>query len=775
METQSDPQKAIPIFSEIVKRHSNDRYYAALAQFYLGVCYRRLDSDQALLAFKQVIKDFPSQTKVVRAAEAELKTMPATLNKLKQKDSEPKPIRIWKGSCSYGTGAVSKNGRYYCYIDLANGKLMLYDLLRHYKRDLIPLKQRSNSNEYAESLVMSPDSRRIAFGWRNSLGQSELRIIDRNGFGNHVLLSGNDIKHITASDWTEQNDLIVVCVTRSDNTHQIVLISASDGSLYPAKAPQQVFPDHLRVSPDGRFIAYGKRESFNLPARDIFLFNIQEQKEKALVIQPGDDQLIDWAHDGHSIIYISNKNGSYNVWSLGIWHGEPRPLARLIKTGFKPLEPLGFSDNGGLFFATKNHEVEIWSDAGFLSNRNTILTVPDDFSTIQAAVSAANHGDTVYVRKGKYRENILLEKPLTLQGEERNTTIIDGGGTDSVINITAGNIDIQSFTIMHGETGIDIRPSRLIKHITIKDVFVTLNSGAGILSRHSGGEHIIEECILSMNVGYGINAHQFSGSIIRNNHVFDNGAGVRVGWGSFIHVEKNIVHHNKTNGIYPDSCYYSTFEKNLIFANNTLGLKIGYISSRNIIRENIVLENKEGVRLGLEWDPFSKNRFYNNDFIDNESSVQESMPGLATFQIWDDDYLSGGNYWSDYAGIDKNNDNIGDDPFDIINGAKDNYPLMQPRNTVPARIFILSNASNQNGSLTVYLELPAELPLQSIKLSSIRLNETISTDEDKYNIGDYNRNGIPDLKIKFLGIVSDILSISGYLNNGLQFKASYTH
>lgn len=50
----------------------------------------------------------------------------------------------------------------------------------------------------------------------------------------------------------------------------------------------------------------------------------------------------------------------------------------------------------------------------------SIIYVPDDYPLIQAAVDAVNTGDTIIVRAGTYKENVNVNKSITLQGEDRN-------------------------------------------------------------------------------------------------------------------------------------------------------------------------------------------------------------------------------------------------------------------------------------------------------------------------------------------------------------------
>ena len=47
------------------------------------------------------------------------------------------------------------------------------------------------------------------------------------------------------------------------------------------------------------------------------------------------------------------------------------------------------------------------------------ITVPSDFSSIQEAINAADVGDTIFVKRGTYVENPVVNKSVSLIGEDR--------------------------------------------------------------------------------------------------------------------------------------------------------------------------------------------------------------------------------------------------------------------------------------------------------------------------------------------------------------------
>lgn len=262
------------------------------------------------------------------------------------------------------------------------------------------------------------------------------------------------------------------------------------------------------------------------------------------------------------------------------------------------------------------------------SLKGDVLHVPDDYPTIQAAISASHNRDVVMVGPGTYFENInFLGKGITLTSEEgAETTVIDGNGSGSVVTFDQGEnytSVLESFTIRNGtgtETtigsmggGIYINnASPLVRYNTI--VENKAKRGGGIACYGSSNDAQIMNCIISDNTAYYISNGGYGGGIYLHDsnahvlecHVFDNTSGF-VGGGissfndSFPLLKGNVIHSNTAKseggGISSSSSSYPTVEDNIV--NSNKARDGGGISCRRaIIRNNTIIHNTACMDVG---------------------------------------------------------------------------------------------------------------------------------------------------------------------------------
>ncbi|UCG69690.1 MAG: hypothetical protein JSV09_01305, partial [Thermoplasmata archaeon] len=76
------------------------------------------------------------------------------------------------------------------------------------------------------------------------------------------------------------------------------------------------------------------------------------------------------------------------------------------------------------------------------------------YTIIQEAIDNASIGDTVFVYSGSYSERLVIDTTINLTGENRDTTVINGGGIGNVIRVTAQWVNISGFRITNGNNGI---------------------------------------------------------------------------------------------------------------------------------------------------------------------------------------------------------------------------------------------------------------------------------------------------------------------------------
>ena len=360
-------------------------------------------------------------------------------------------------------------------------------------------------------------------------------------------------------------------------------------------------------------------------------------------------------------------------------------------------------------------------------NINTGLS----YLTIQDAINAPEtlNGHTILADAGTYYEHVVVNKTLSIIGEDKYNTVIDGNSTGNVINITANDVRIAEFTIQNSGLGYpdsgvfvyDSNGNNISQNIISANVFgiylnssddntiegnkVSLNSDSGIVLETSDDNTLVNNNVFS-NTQYGFMLNYSDSNIIVSNNVSDNFRGIQL-WNSHNNtLVDNTLSNNNDEGIrLLDSNNNSIVENDVLgnwkgiklqtslhntlngndVSNNDYGIRLIASSSNNTIVGNTVSNNDYGIFL----DVSDNNTIFHNNFIGNTQQVDSTN----SINIWDDGYPSGGNYWSDhnppdiYSGPYQNetgSDGIGDLPYIIDGNNTDRYPLIYPYGYVPS-------------------------------------------------------------------------------------------
>ncbi|MFO7631261.1 MAG: nitrous oxide reductase family maturation protein NosD [Caldilinea sp.] len=360
-----------------------------------------------------------------------------------------------------------------------------------------------------------------------------------------------------------------------------------------------------------------------------------------------------------------------------------------------------------------------------ITDRTLTETAQCGHVSLQAMIDAAAPGDTLIVPAGTHRAPILIDKPLTLEGQA--WPVIQGDGSGDVILIQAPDVTVRGFIVRGSGKSLDREDSGI------------RSAGANTLLENNR----IEDAL------FGIYLEQAADSIVRGNtiHGMDlpisrRGDGLKIFYSPRTLVEANImrdtrdailwysphsiVRHNDfadgRYGLHLMQSDHHLIEEN-VFRNNSVGVYVmygtGFEMRRNLLTGNRgpsgygvglkeasdvllvgnrIVNNRVGVysdssplhpgtavtydnnllaynEIGLEMLPNTqRNRLHDNILLDNGQQVNVSGGGDLMRNEWAVD--GRGNYWSDYAGFDADGDAIGDLPytakslFDTLTGVR---------------------------------------------------------------------------------------------------------
>jgi len=204
-----------------------------------------------------------------------------------------------------------------------------------------------------------------------------------------------------------------------------------------------------------------------------------------------------------------------------------------------------------------------------------IIVVPDDYPTIQEAINHAKDGDTVFVRSGIYYEHVVVNKTISLIGENRSDTIIDGSGTGIILDIVANGTAVRGFKIQNG--GMGIWSSLKVYNCSIVSNSIT-NCYSGIACDFMPNSTVSYNEVTNCTKGIGI----LCNSTVVGNTLMNNREGLYIFEGNnFLrnntmkNNEFNFGHISKTMG-WIEGYFFNFFNNDVDVSNTINGKPIYY-------------------------------------------------------------------------------------------------------------------------------------------------------------------------------------------------------
>lgn len=331
--------------------------------------------------------------------------------------------------------------------------------------------------------------------------------------------------------------------------------------------------------------------------------------------------------------------------------------------------------------------------------------------SITSLIAAASPGDTVVVPPGTYREQLVIDKQVTLIGEGR--PVIDGGGTGDVVVITADGVTIRGFVIEGSGTNVSDEPTavRLRGNNAIVEDNIIRNVLYGVTLIESEGHTVKNNQISSIDVfsterrGHGIYLYSTKDNRIEDNVITRTKDGIFLGFAEFNTIERNTVTNVRygihymyaDDNVFLDNSFtHSTaggalmYSRRLRFERNEFGYNRSEASGYGLLFkdvddvvmiDNVIHHNRLGItmegaphtpgsvveitgnligfnQVAIELTSTTGAVFSGNTFVGNLGQVEGRGGDIQKNNRW---ALEGrGNYWDDYRGYDADGDGIGD-------------------------------------------------------------------------------------------------------------------
>jgi Tol biopolymer transport system component len=352
-EVKGELEKAIEVYQTIVTQFSANRPIASKALFHMGLCYQKLGNKQARTAYERVVREYGDQAEIVAQARVKL----AALGGLGGAGGLV-TRRVLADASGIG-GVLTVDGKYIRGIDWKTGDLVQLEVVSGQKTRITNSVPWSKTETALQEQVFSRDGKQIVYNVESSDPNTkdwlyQLRIRNLDGSGLRTFYSEKD-SYVYPLDWSPDAGFILAFREWEKKENELAMISIADGSVR-VLGNISIPTGWLRAgfSPDGRFIAFssvsgkGSREQ-----GDVRLMTVDGRNEVVVAGHPAEDRLLGWTPDGRGLVFLSDRSGTWDIWTVRITGGKQQGEPELLKKDFGYYsEVLGFTPDGFCYYMT---------------------------------------------------------------------------------------------------------------------------------------------------------------------------------------------------------------------------------------------------------------------------------------------------------------------------------------------------------------------------------------------------------------------------------------
>jgi len=388
-----DLKAAIDLYRKVAQ--SGNRPVAARALIRMGQCYEKLGDAQARKAYEQVVREFADQKEAVEQARALLaastRDRPTESGLAFQRKGVLSPAAAAGGLSRH----PSPDGRYLFF--QTKGSLWQRDLTTGEDRRLIQGQPGEIGGSTPE---VSPDGKQIAYTrliMKGDVPSCELWVAGIDGSGVKLVMNDKERRlspkgWFSPKGWSPDAKHILI-VVYSDMTGlqsvSLALVSVTDGSVRAVGAQDDF--SFGSFSPDGKYlVAYSlsRREGQlePVPGR-LKLIPVDGRREIPLFESPAKTWAPLWTPDGRMILFLSDRSGTTDLWSIRMSGTKPEGEPELVKREVDPFL-LGFTRDGSLYFRTSTFQSDIYT-ADLDPATGRVISKPAQFN--QRFVGSVGH------------------------------------------------------------------------------------------------------------------------------------------------------------------------------------------------------------------------------------------------------------------------------------------------------------------------------------------------------------------------------------------------